>query len=206
MARQSFQLSFGSESADAESATTDMGDRLHLDCRRDKLPSWMAEDAGLAARPAPVVLVVIGIALAVAAVAKFRREGTELNPISTTNTKLVLTGPFSLTRNPMYLSLVIITFGIASWVGAWPMFLAPIATLVTANWVHIPFEEDRCAGSSAKRSMPMHAKSGGGYKTGRSDCRTPISGLTRCFPLVCYEVSQSESRRLCSCQYGRPKR
>jgi protein-S-isoprenylcysteine O-methyltransferase Ste14 len=93
--------------------------------------------------PLAVVLIVIGIALAVAAVAKFRREGTELNPISTTNTKLVLTGPFSLTRNPMYLRLVIITFGIASWVGAWPMFLAPIATLVTANWVHIPFEEDK---------------------------------------------------------------
>jgi protein-S-isoprenylcysteine O-methyltransferase Ste14 len=98
---------------------------------------------GLPLIPLAVVLIVIGIALAAAAVVKFRREGTELNPISTTNTKLVVTGPFSLTRNPMYLSLVIITFGIAFWVGAWPMFLAPIATFVTANWVHVPFEEDK---------------------------------------------------------------
>jgi protein-S-isoprenylcysteine O-methyltransferase Ste14 len=98
---------------------------------------------GLPLVPLAVVLIVIGIALAAAAVVKFRREGTELNPISTTNTKLVVTGPFSLTRNPMYLSLVIITFGIAFWVGAWPMFLAPIATFVTANWVHVPFEEDK---------------------------------------------------------------
>jgi protein-S-isoprenylcysteine O-methyltransferase Ste14 len=37
--------------------------------------------------------------------------------------------------------LVIVTLGIAFWVGAWPMFLAPIATFATANWVHIPFEE-----------------------------------------------------------------
>jgi protein-S-isoprenylcysteine O-methyltransferase Ste14 len=98
---------------------------------------------GLPLVPLAVVLIVLGIALAVAAVVKFRREGTELNPISTTNNKLVDTGPFGLTRNPMYLSLVIITFGIASWVGAWPMFLAPIATFVTANWVHVPFEEDK---------------------------------------------------------------
>jgi protein-S-isoprenylcysteine O-methyltransferase Ste14 len=41
----------------------------------------------------------------------------------------------------MYLGLVIVTLGIAVWVGAWPMFLAPIAVLATANWVHIPFEK-----------------------------------------------------------------
>ena len=71
----------------------------------------------------------------------FRREGTELNPASTTNRKLVTRGPFRFTRNPMYLGLVIATLGIAFWVGAWPMFLAPIAVFVTTNWVHIPFEE-----------------------------------------------------------------
>jgi protein-S-isoprenylcysteine O-methyltransferase Ste14 len=98
---------------------------------------------GLPFVPLAVVLVLLGTALATTAVVKFRREGTELNPISTTNTKLVVTGPFSFTRNPMYLSLVIVTLGIAFWVGAWPMFLAPIATFVTANWVHIPFEEDK---------------------------------------------------------------
>src|SRR5215468_3043106 len=27
------------------------------------------------------------------------------------------------------------------WVGAWPMFGAPVALFATANWVHIPFEE-----------------------------------------------------------------
>ena len=37
--------------------------------------------------------------------------------------------------------LVILTLGIAIWVGAWPMFGAPVALFATANWVHIPFEE-----------------------------------------------------------------
>jgi protein-S-isoprenylcysteine O-methyltransferase Ste14 len=88
-----------------------------------------------------VVLIVAGIALSVSAAALFRREGTELNPASTTNQKLVMSGPFRFTRNPMYLGLVLVTLGIAFWVGAWPMFLAPIATFATTNWAHIPFEE-----------------------------------------------------------------
>jgi protein-S-isoprenylcysteine O-methyltransferase Ste14 len=41
----------------------------------------------------------------------------------------------------MYLGLVTITLGIAFWIGAWPMFLAPIATFGTANWMNVPFEE-----------------------------------------------------------------
>jgi protein-S-isoprenylcysteine O-methyltransferase Ste14 len=87
-----------------------------------------------------VVLMVLGISLSVTAAMLFRREGTEINPTSPANRKLVTSGPFRLTRNPMYLGLVLVTSGIALWVSAWPMFLAPIAIFATANWVHIPFE------------------------------------------------------------------
>jgi protein-S-isoprenylcysteine O-methyltransferase Ste14 len=71
----------------------------------------------------------------------FRRKGTEVSPTSPANRELITIGPYRFTRNPMYLGLVIVTVGIAVWVGAWPMFLAPIAVLATANWVHIPFEK-----------------------------------------------------------------
>jgi protein-S-isoprenylcysteine O-methyltransferase Ste14 len=91
--------------------------------------------------PLAVVLIILGVVSSVSAALLFRREGTDLNPISETNAKLVVSGPFRFTRNPMYLGLVLFTLGIAFWVGAWPMFLAPAATFVTANWVHIPFEE-----------------------------------------------------------------
>jgi protein-S-isoprenylcysteine O-methyltransferase Ste14 len=77
------------------------------------------------------------------AIVLFRREGTEVSPTSPANRKLVTSGPYRFTRNPMYLGLVILTLGIAVWVGAWPMFIAPIAVFATANWVHIPFEEDK---------------------------------------------------------------
>ncbi|MGH6813729.1 MAG: methyltransferase family protein [Methylocella sp.] len=90
-----------------------------------------------------VVLIALGIALAAIAAMLFRREGTEFNPASTANRMLVTSGPFRLTRNPMYLGVVIVALGIAFWVGAWPMFLAPIAIFATLNWVHVPFEEEK---------------------------------------------------------------
>jgi protein-S-isoprenylcysteine O-methyltransferase Ste14 len=91
--------------------------------------------------PVAIVLIAVGIALSAAAIALFRRGDTEINPTSDVNRKLVTSGPFKLTRNPMYLGLVIVTLGIAFWVAAWPMFLAPLAMFATANWIHIPFEE-----------------------------------------------------------------
>ena len=104
--------------------------------------------AGLSAvagwpRPPGLPIVWLGVALSFAAAGLFRREGTELQPTSPSNAKLVTSGPFRLTRNPMYLGLVIASLGIAIAIGAWPMFLAPVATFATANWVHIPFEEQK---------------------------------------------------------------
>jgi protein-S-isoprenylcysteine O-methyltransferase Ste14 len=90
-----------------------------------------------------VALIVAGGALAVSAAMLFRREGTEINPTSASNRTLVVSGPYAFTRNPMYLSLVLLTLGVAFCIGSWPMFLAPLATFATANFVHIPFEEGK---------------------------------------------------------------
>jgi protein-S-isoprenylcysteine O-methyltransferase Ste14 len=91
--------------------------------------------------PLAIVLIIAGIASAVSAALLFRSVGTDLNPTSATNAKLVVSGPFRFTRNPMYLGLVLFTLGIAFWVGAWPMLLVPVAIFATVNWSHIPFEE-----------------------------------------------------------------
>jgi protein-S-isoprenylcysteine O-methyltransferase Ste14 len=88
-----------------------------------------------------IALIVGALILPVWAILLFRREGTEVSPTSSSNRTLVVVGPYRLTRNPMYLGLVILTIGIAVWVGAWPIFVVPFAVFATANWVHIPFEE-----------------------------------------------------------------
>ncbi|MBR0826528.1 isoprenylcysteine carboxylmethyltransferase family protein [Bradyrhizobium manausense] len=96
---------------------------------------------GLPLPPLGIALVAIAFVSPVWAFILFRREDTEIEPTSPTNRKPVTSGPYRFTRNPMYLGLVLLALGIAVWVGAWPMLIAPVAVFATANWVHIPFEE-----------------------------------------------------------------
>jgi protein-S-isoprenylcysteine O-methyltransferase Ste14 len=91
--------------------------------------------------PLGVLLLAVGFASAFWAAGLFRREGTEINPTSEANKKLVVSGPFRYTRNPMYLGLVLASTGIAFLAGSLPMFVVPVLVFATANWVHIPFEE-----------------------------------------------------------------
>lgn len=108
--------------------------------------SWWLGWPTLPGLPLPLLgipLVAIAFIAPVWAFVLFRREGTEIEPTSPTNRALVTSGPYRLTRNPMYSGLVLLALGIAVWVGAWPMFIAPIAVFATANWVHIPFEETK---------------------------------------------------------------
>ncbi|WP_407149152.1 methyltransferase family protein [Bradyrhizobium sp. ORS 86] len=106
--------------------------------------SWWLGWPALPGLPIPllgIALVVIAFIAPVWAFLLFRREGTEIEPTSPTNRALVTSGPYAFTRNPMYSGLVLLALGIAIWVGAWPMLIAPVAVFATANWVHIPFEE-----------------------------------------------------------------
>jgi protein-S-isoprenylcysteine O-methyltransferase Ste14 len=91
--------------------------------------------------PLGALLILLGLASAFWAAGLFRREGTEINPTSEANKKLVVSGPFRYTRNPMYLGLVLFSSGIAFVVGSLPMFAVPVLVFATANFVHIPFEE-----------------------------------------------------------------
>lgn len=104
--------------------------------------SWMLHwPRGLQSTPVGVALALLGLVTPIWAMVLFRRAGTEIKPTSPANKALVTSGPYAFTRNPMYLGLVIVSLGIAIWVGAWPMLLAPLATFATASFVHIPFEE-----------------------------------------------------------------
>ena len=93
--------------------------------------------------PLGIVLILAGFLISFWAVGLFRNEGTELNPTSAENKKLVVRGPFGFTRNPMYLGLVLASLGIAFCAGSLPMFAVPVLVFATANWVHIPFEEEK---------------------------------------------------------------
>jgi len=100
------------------------------------LPDWSNKPLG-------VVLMVLGFTPAVIAGAQFRRAGTQVRPDSQTNNKLIITGLYRWTRNPMYLAMIIITLGAAFWFGRPLMFLSPLLVFMLTNFLFIPFEEEK---------------------------------------------------------------
>jgi protein-S-isoprenylcysteine O-methyltransferase Ste14 len=71
-----------------------------------------------------VVMGAIGVAVAIAGVMSFRRARTTVSPLKPeTSAALVSTGVYSLTRNPMYLGMVLALF-------AWAVYLSSIWSLL----------------------------------------------------------------------------
>jgi protein-S-isoprenylcysteine O-methyltransferase Ste14 len=91
--------------------------------------------------PAAVALVIAGFAIAIWGAGTFSRAGTELNPTSEANAKLVVSGPFGYTRNPMYSGVMLVSLGVAIFFGTVPFFVATVLLFLLVNSAFIPFEE-----------------------------------------------------------------
>jgi protein-S-isoprenylcysteine O-methyltransferase Ste14 len=91
--------------------------------------------------PAGIAIMVLGVAIALWAVLTFATAGAQIRPDAASNSRLVTHGPFSFTRNPMYLALTTIGVGAAIAVGTLWMWLVPVLLFVLDNFVIIPFEE-----------------------------------------------------------------
>jgi protein-S-isoprenylcysteine O-methyltransferase Ste14 len=75
-------------------------------------------------------LVLSCLMLATWSIRRFWASGTSIVPIRPT-TALVIDGPYRLTRNPMYLGLLLLYIGVACWFGlVWPLILAPVLVWV----------------------------------------------------------------------------
>ncbi len=70
----------------------------------------------------------------------FKRWDTAVNPDHST-TKLVQTGPYRFSRNPMYLAFVLIQLGIGLAVGSWWLFLTLLPAWIILRWGVIAREE-----------------------------------------------------------------
>lgn len=55
--------------------------------------------------------------------------------------QLVCDGPFRLSRNPMYVGVVVFLVGLALWIGTWPFYMTVLVAFLFLNFLHIPREE-----------------------------------------------------------------
>jgi protein-S-isoprenylcysteine O-methyltransferase Ste14 len=98
------------------------------------VPEWRNKPLGM-------ILIVLGLIPPMVSIGQFFAVGTQVHPTSKTNNKLVTSGFFAFTRNPMYLGLIVFSLGAAVWFGRPLMYLAPLFVFMIANWAFIPFEE-----------------------------------------------------------------
>ena len=87
-------------------------------------------------------LLACGLVLALSCVRMFLTARTTIIPHGTAS-KLLTAGPYRFTRNPMYVSLVLIYVGAAGiLIQVWPLFVLPLPIAIV-NSIVIPFEETR---------------------------------------------------------------
>ena len=88
-----------------------------------------------------VVLVAVGVIFSLSGAATSLRHRTTLAPHRAVS-RLVTTGPFRISRNPMYTGHAVALVGAALWAGSWwPLIAVPLAMLATYRMV-ISAEED----------------------------------------------------------------
>jgi len=108
-------------------------------CRWLPLSHW----SGGAWNRAGAVPAAIGSIIAVAAFVRFRQVRTTVNPMDPSKaTQLVTDGVFHISRNPMYLGLVLLLIGWAVWLdSASPWFIPPLFMIVITRVQIIPEEQ-----------------------------------------------------------------
>jgi protein-S-isoprenylcysteine O-methyltransferase Ste14 len=80
-------------------------------------------------------LILIGLFIGFTALSAMRRAHTPVDPYEP-STAVVSDGPYRFTRNPIYVSFVVIYLGIASLFNAlWPLVLLPVAIIVIDRFV-----------------------------------------------------------------------
>ena len=87
-----------------------------------------------------IFIILLGVILMFCALKLFRRKNTTKDPWGKPTT-LVISGPFLISRNPIYLGITFVLLGLAVYLGDLLMFLSPIAFILTINYLFIPREE-----------------------------------------------------------------
>ncbi len=79
-----------------------------------------------------IAIIVLAIILDSSSLFLFFKKHTTVNPMKPTNTQgLVTTGLYKITRNPMYVGLLVILFGYGIWLGS----LTPFLILPAFYWL-----------------------------------------------------------------------
>jgi protein-S-isoprenylcysteine O-methyltransferase Ste14 len=88
-----------------------------------------------------LIFILVGLILGISVGRSFKRSDTEIHTFKKPR-KLVTSGAFAYTRNPIYVGFTLLLCGSAFVFGTPLSFLFPVIFFVVANFWYIPFEEN----------------------------------------------------------------
>ena len=112
------------------------------------LLTWYVPALQVACFRAPLVAVALVLAAGAWsgwAMLEFRRFRTTILP-QRQPTRLLCAGPFCVSRNPLYLAMLLLAATPWLWWGSLGLLLAPLGFFSFSNWIIIPFEEVKLRG------------------------------------------------------------
>ncbi len=99
----------------------------------------------------------LGVTLSMWASSTFRRAGASYQ-LRGESSVLVSSGPFRISRNPMYLAMLLWLIGLAMLLGSLTPFVFPILLFLIANFLAIPLEERRLQDSMGKAYLEYRTR------------------------------------------------
>jgi protein-S-isoprenylcysteine O-methyltransferase Ste14 len=94
-----------------------------------------------AGRGIGALLLILGFVAGYSGFSAFRKAGTPVRP-GDKPTTLVTSGPYRITRNPMYLGLELVLWGVFFLTKSSFFLIPPIGFFLLINFLQIPFEEN----------------------------------------------------------------
>lgn len=104
-----------------------------------------------------LLITTLGVVLMLWSFILFRKLRTTLNPNKTPD-KIITEGPYRISRNPMYLGLVLCMLGFSLWQGELFLFFATVLFFFLMDRIVIPYEE-KLAQEGMKSLYLAYAKS-----------------------------------------------
>jgi protein-S-isoprenylcysteine O-methyltransferase Ste14 len=87
-----------------------------------------------------IVLIATSVLLFGYSVKLFRAADTPV-PAWKPTTAIVRTGPYRVSRNPIYLAFSLFQLGVAIWIGSWWLIGTLVLAVAIMNWIVVPREE-----------------------------------------------------------------
>ncbi|MBL7131104.1 MAG: isoprenylcysteine carboxylmethyltransferase family protein [Candidatus Omnitrophica bacterium] len=87
-----------------------------------------------------VLVIGLGVMLNIWSDSLFKRKNIPIKPHDNP-AQLETSGPFRISRHPMYLGMIIVLLGVSIVSGSLITFIFPVAFLIVMNRIFIPFEE-----------------------------------------------------------------